>query len=546
MPPDAHLSPAPLGASAAFGPRRGVHAAGMARNRTLSLGSGSLERLRPPKPDPTHNDRLQVAQVDAAVRLAPVSAITSAAAILVVVASFWPAGHHAYLCGLLIAIEMVVTAIVFGGRRWKSIMPRKSVAPWAVKAATTCAGALGFLWASMPMVLFATGSAHKQLLVTGTVTGLICTGVVLAPVARAALAFMLPIIGGSFVALAETGDAFFLFIGTLLTFYTAFVCFSVMYLSRLFRERLTEQLQMEEQADTIRLLLWDFERTASDWLWQTDANGRLQRVTERFATAIGTQVHLLDRASLLETLRTAQVGRRKSHPDVLDGLAQSIEAREHFRNCVVQGLSGGKRRWWSFTGAPVFDESGQFLGYRGVGSDVTAAKESEERIAHLASHDSLTELPNRTSFQESLMHGLKGVLHDGRHFALLCLDLDGFKAVNDTFGHPVGDALLRAVAVRLRGCVRDQDQIARMGGDEFAVLHLDGDAQTAASLARRIIEHLSAPYQIDEIDITISVSIGVALAPENGAELDELVRNGDRALYEAKLAGRRIFQFCKT
>jgi diguanylate cyclase len=78
------------------------------------------------------------------------------------------------------------------------------------------------------------------------------------------------------------------------------------------------------------------------------------------------------------------------------------------------------------------------------------------------------------------------------------------------------------------------------------VLHLDGDAQTAASLARRIIEHLSAPYQIDEIDIRISVSIGVALAPENGAELDELVRNGDRALYEAKLAGRRIFQFCKA
>ena len=487
-----------------------------------------------------------MAQVDAAVRLAPVSAITSAAAILVVVASFWPAGHHAYLCGLLVAIEMVVTAIVFGGRHWKSVMPRKSVAPWAVKAATACAGALGFLWASMPMVLFATGGAHKQLLVTGTVTGLICTGVVLAPVARAALAFMLPIIAGSFVALAETGDAFFLFIATLLTFYTVFVCFSVMYLSRLFRERLTEQLQMEEQADTIRLLLWDFERTASDWLWQTDANGRLQRVTERFATAIGTQIHLLDRASFLETLRTAQVGRRKSQPDVLDGLAQSIKGREHFRNCVVQGLSGGKRRWWSFTGAPVFDESGQFLGYRGVGSDVTAAKESEERIAHLASHDSLTELPNRTSFQESLMQGLKGVLHDGRRFALLCLDLDGFKAVNDTFGHPVGDALLRAVSVRLRGCVRDQDQIARMGGDEFAVLHLDGDAQTAASLARRIIEHLSAPYQIDEIDIRISVSIGVALAPENGAELDELVRNGDRALYEAKLAGRRIFQFCKA
>ena len=505
-----------------------------------------MERSRPPNLEPVHNDRLRVAQVDAAVRLAPISAITSAATILVVVVSFWPAGHHAYLCSLLIAIEVVVAAILFGGRHWKSAMPRKSVAPCAVETATACAGTLGILWASMPMVLFATGSAHKQLLVTGTVTGLICTGVVLAPVARAALAFILPIVVGSFVALAETGDAFFLFVGTLLSFYVVFVCFSVIYLSRLFQERLTEQLQMEEQADTIRLLLWDFERTASDWLWQTDANGRLQHVSKRFVGAIGTTVERLDTASFLETLQTVQVGRRKSQPDVLDGLAQCMEAREHFRNCVVQGLSGDKRRWWSFTGAPTFDDSGQFLGYRGVGSDVTAAKESEEKITHLASHDSLTELPNRTSFQESLMHGLEGVLHDGRRFALLCLDLDGFKAVNDTFGHPVGDALLRAVAVRLRSCIRDQDPIARMGGDEFAVLHLDGDAQTAAALAWRIIEHLSAPYQIDEIDIVISVSIGVALAPENGAQVDELVKNGDRALYEAKQAGRRIFQFCKT
>jgi diguanylate cyclase (GGDEF)-like protein len=503
-----------------------------------------MDCLRPP--DSVHSDRLLVAQVDAAVRLAPISAILSAATILVVVVSFWPDGHHAYLCSLLITIEGMVAAILFGGRRWKSAMPRTSVAPLAVKLAIAGAGALGALWASMPMALFATGSAHRQLLVTGTVTGLVCTGVVVAPVARAALAFMLPIIAGSFVALAETGEAFFLFVGTLLSLYAVFVCFSVIYLSRLFQERLAEQLQMEEQADTIRLLLWDFERTASDWLWRTDADGRLQRVSERFAGAIGTPFERLVSASFLETLRTVQGSRSRSGPDVLNGLARCMEAREHFRSCVVQGQSGGKRCWWSFTGAPVFDESGQFLGYRGVGSDVSIAKESEERIAHLASHDSLTGLPNRMSFQDSLMLGLEDVVQAGRRFALLCLDLDGFKAVNDTFGHPAGDALLRAVAGRLRHCVRDQDRIARVGGDEFSVLQPNGDAQTAAALALRIIENLSAPYQIDQIDVAISVSIGVALAPENGVQLDELIRNGDRALYEAKLAGRRVFQFCKA
>jgi diguanylate cyclase (GGDEF)-like protein len=476
-----------------------------------------MERLPPPNPEQVHNDRLRVALVDAAVRLAPISAIASAAAILVVVVSFWPGGHHVYLCSLLIAIEVVVAAILFGARRWKFAMPQKSVAPYAVKVATACGGALGILWASMPIVLFATSGARSQLLVIGTITGLICTGVVVAPVARAALAFILPIIAGLFVVLAETGDAFFLFVGTLLSSYAIFACLSVIYLSWLFRERFTEQLQMEEQADTIRLLLWDFERTASDWLWQADHNGRLRRVSAQFAGAIGTPFERLEGASFLETLRTAQGGNGPSQPDVLDGLARCMEAREHFRNCAIRGLFDAKRCWWSFTGAPVFEEGGQFLGYRGVGSDVTIAKESEERIAHLASHDSLTELPNRASFQESLIFGFEGIVQNGRCFALLCLDLDGFKAVNDTFGHPVGDALLRAAAGRLCSCVRDQDKIARVGGDEFAVLHLDADSKTAAVLARRIIEHLSLPYQIDDIDVVISVSIGVALAPENGA-----------------------------
>ena len=526
--------------------RREAHAADIVRNRPIPLWSGATERLRPPNRHPVHNDRLRVAQVDAAVRLAPIAALLNAATILVAVVSFWSAGYHAYLCGVMIAIEGVVAAILFGGRRWKTALSRTSAVPWVVKLGTGAAGALGVLWASMPMVLFATGSPHNQLLLACTVAGLICTGVVVAPVASAALAYMLPIITGSFVALAQSGDAFFLFIGALLSFYTLFVCFSVIYLSRTFQERISEQLQIEEQADTIRLLLWDFERTASDWLWQTDADGRLQRVSERFSGAIGTPLEHLDGAYFLGTLRTVQSGRDRSQTDVLDGLARCMEEREHFRNCVVHGLSGGKRRWWSFAGAPVFAEGGQFLGYRGVGSDVTIAKESEERIAHLASHDSLTELPNRTSFQEALRLGFEGLVQDGRRFALLCLDLDGFKAVNDTFGHPAGDMLLRAVAGRLRSCVRDQDRIARVGGDEFAVLHLDGDAKTAAALAGRIIEHLSAPYQIDERDMVISVSIGVALAPEHGARADELVSNGDRALYEAKLAGRREFRFYKT
>ncbi len=516
------------------------------RQRSLGVFSKLMRRLQHKLQGPSRSNRFRTEQVDAAVRLAPFSVVSSAATILVVVASFWPHGHHRYLCALFIAIEGVVAAILFGCRQWQAGMPRSSASPAAFNFAVAGAGLLGVLWGSMPVLLFASASVHSQLLVTGTVTGLICTGLVVATIPTAALGFMLPIIAGSFIALAETGNTFFLFMGTLLSFYGIFVCASVIYLFRLFKERLMGQLQMEEQAETIRLLLWDFERTASDWLWQTDAKGRLCGVSERFASAINIACEDLEDTFFLETLLLVQGGAGAApEAAVLEELSRCMEASEHFRNCVVQGLVNGKRHWWSFTGAPVFGENSEFLGYRGVGSDVTAGKESEERIAYLATHDSLTGLPNRTSLHESLMQAFEGLKKDSRRFALLCLDLDGFKAVNDTYGHPMGDALLRAVAGRLRNCVRDGDKIARMGGDEFAVLHLDGNAVSAGALAQRIIEHLSAPYHINKVEIAVSTSIGVALAPENGMQLEQLIENGDQALYEAKLAGRRVFRICK-
>ncbi|MDD2860950.1 MAG: hypothetical protein PHI71_07775, partial [Acidiphilium sp.] len=222
-----------------------------------------MKNLRSPLREPGVSDRFRVAQIDAAVRLAPISALASAATVFVVVLSFWPYGDHAYLIALFLAIQSIVLAILFGCARWAGSSSRSPRA--AMAAAVAGGGALGLLWGTMPLELFTTGDSREQLLITGTVTGLICTGVVVAPLVSAALAFMLPIIAGSFIALAQTGDRFFLFIGSLLAFYALFVSFRAIYLSRLFQERFPEQLRVDDQAATIRLLLRDFERTASDW-----------------------------------------------------------------------------------------------------------------------------------------------------------------------------------------------------------------------------------------------------------------------------------------
>ena len=175
--------------------------------------------------------------------------------------------------------------------------------------------------------------------------------------------------------------------------------------------------------------------------------------------------------------------------------------------------------------------------------DITERKNHQAMIAQLAHHDSLTGLPNRLLFQDRIGMGL-GRVERGETLALLCLDLDRFKSVNDTLGHPVGDELLKAVAARLRCNTRGMDTVARLGGDEFAIV-LTGIKSLAniETIARRIIAAISAPYEIGKHAVSIGASIGIALAPNDGNTADQLLKNADLALYRAKKKGRGTFSF---
>ncbi len=181
-----------------------------------------------------------------------------------------------------------------------------------------------------------------------------------------------------------------------------------------------------------------------------------------------------------------------------------------------------------------------------IHDDITARKRAEERIAHMARHDALTGLPNRLLLRDKMEEALaRG--EDGDEFAVLCLDLDNFKAVNDSLGHPAGDSLLQAVTRRLQVCVRETDTISRLGGDEFAILQPGPNApERAATLARRIIEVLGAAFTIEGQQVVVGASIGIALAPHDGAEPDQLLKNADLALYRAKDDGRRTYRFFET
>lgn len=175
--------------------------------------------------------------------------------------------------------------------------------------------------------------------------------------------------------------------------------------------------------------------------------------------------------------------------------------------------------------------------------DVTERRQAEQRIVFMARHDALTKLPNRVQLAERIDHAV-AQLGRGHRFAVFCLDLDNFKQINDTLGHPVGDQVLCAVAERLQSCVREVDTVARFGGDEFAIVQQEVEQpERATLLARRIIEVLSAPYEIDTHRVTLGVSIGIAVAPDDGVTCNKLLKNADVALYRAKADGRGTWRF---
>ena len=175
--------------------------------------------------------------------------------------------------------------------------------------------------------------------------------------------------------------------------------------------------------------------------------------------------------------------------------------------------------------------------------DITERYRVEQNIARIARHDSLTDLPNRLMFREKMAEGLARVAEAGEAVAVFCLDLDNFKNINDTLGHPIGDALLRAVAERLRGVVGEDDTIARLGGDEFAILQAAANPYAAEALAGRVVDVLASPIVVEGHEINTGLSVGIALAPNDGTAADHLMKCADLALYRAKAEGRSLFRF---
>ncbi|HQT83387.1 MULTISPECIES: bifunctional diguanylate cyclase/phosphodiesterase [Acidiphilium] len=396
---------------------------------------------------------------------------------------------------------------------------------------------LGSFWSFYLVSIIQISPAAQQSLILSIMIGLISTTISSGPLSST-LMFWLPLTIGLFCAIYVSGHLDSVAFVVSISCYTSLVFFTMVFLNRKMLERSVNEINLAQTGETIRILLRDFEENASDWLWETDTKGEIKHVSPRFAE-VARQPQSAIRGDLLAFMAGTDQTLQQVRPaegDVFEPLRRRMITRKPFRDMVMPVNMGGERRWWSMTGKPIEDSSGRFIGYRGVGSDVTAVHRSRERIAYLARHDSLTDLANRTEFNSALSL----LLSEGAepNVALLCLDLDQFKAVNDSYGHGLGDSVLRAVAHRIRGAIRDRDVAARLGGDEFSILLPADDEFEATAIADRVIDRVSRPYKFDGVTVEIGVSIGIALAPRDGRTPEVLYRNADLALYRAKDAGR--------
>lgn len=296
----------------------------------------------------------------------------------------------------------------------------------------------------------------------------------------------------------------------------------------------------DREYSTDRDFLNAFLEHIPDHVYFKDRNSRFLRVNRALANSFG--------------LRDPEEARAKTDSDMFTpehaGRAYEDEQKIIETGHGITGLEeketwpDGHESWVLTTKVPLKDRRGRILGTMGISRDITDRKQAELRIRYMALHDTLTGLPNRSLLEDLLSHAIALAARNGKRVAVLMLDLDRFKSVNDSFGHHIGDRLLEAVAVRLRNCLRDSDIVARLGGDEFVIgLPLVEKEQDIEQVVSKVLSTLSASFEIEGHGIRIGASIGICEYPSDGENPRDLLQAADTAMYEAKNSGRGNYSF---
>ena len=475
---------------------------------------------------------LKDAQLIARGQLAPFFAAANVVAALLFCAALWGSIPAPMLLGWAAAVgglnllcmqwsrNQAITCVGRSGRR---------VSDWQLVGDVLCRA---LIWLALPLYTFAGLHAADQIIAGSLIAGLAIGGLGLVVVFRCAVAWMSTFTVGLCSALVLASDAIPLQHVLAILFTMGVAIVGVLTVARWAFRQLKTNADMGSQSESASLLLQEYEQRGVGWLWQVDGDNRVTYISSRMAALLGKPSNQLIGHSL---------------PALLGGhaeLGRVLLDKQPFANLEMELKTTRGARWVSMAGDPIIDTAGRFDGFRGVGSDITDVRQTQERLQHLANVDVLSGLPNRGRMRQLLGEALRSATAGNVPCSVMFLDLDGFKPVNDTFGHPKGDAVLQAVAKRLCAEVGADGHVGRLGGDEFAIVIPDAQSRRKVEqLADRIIVAIAEPYMIDQIEIRIGVSIGCAFGPIDGATVDDLILKADLALYQAKDAGRGVVRY---
>jgi diguanylate cyclase (GGDEF)-like protein/PAS domain S-box-containing protein len=470
---------------------------------------------------------LRDVQLISRAQLAPFFAAANIVAALMMAANLWGLVSPTWvvpwvgavgavnLAAMQLARTQSITCVGRSGRR---------VPMWTMVGEVACRA---LVWLSVPLYLFPSLDPATQVIAASIMAGLGIGALGLVVIPPCANAWMIIFTAGVAGALLM-GRHTVPFQHMLSIVFTIGVSiFGVLTVARWAFHQLKTNADVGSQSESASLLLQEYEQRGVGWLWQVDPDNRVTYISSRMSALLGTPAGQLLGHSL---------------PALLGGhaeLGRVLLEKKPFNALEMELKTPRGTRWISIAGDPIVDTAGRFEGFRGVGSDITEIRQTQERLTHLANVDVLSGLPNRGRVRQLLGEALRAATTGNVPCAIMFLDLDGFKPVNDTFGHPKGDAVLRAVAKRLVDEVGAEGHVGRMGGDEFAIVVSDAQSRRKVeSLADRIIAAIKEPYLIDQTEIRIGVSIGSAFGPIDGATVDDLILKADLALYQAKDAGR--------
>jgi diguanylate cyclase (GGDEF)-like protein len=419
--------------------------------------------------------------------------------------------------------------------------PIQVVSPRTTHKVIAHGAVLALLWAVIPALAFLSADHAAQLFIVAMTAGMLCGGgFALATMPQAAYAYVGVMSVGASVGALQLGTSVGLPLLAILVVYVLIIFAMIGSLARSFKARLLAEASAAQQQELVSLLLNDFQEHTSDWFWETDAQGLLCNISSRLAAVVDVPVQQLEGQALVALLaeRSGEPADSATNLDGIGRLQAAMLEDKPFRSLQVSVRIGSVRRRWLISGKPILGQHNVVIGWRGVGSDITATHDAHVEVRRLATTDEVTGLANRHAFKRAL-------LRVGREpAALFYLDLDNFKAINDLHGHAAGDHSLKSVAERLRRFMRPSDLLARVGGDEFVVLRFGAIDRRELELdAKRMCEALAKPCIVGSLRLVLGTSIGVAQSPEDADSGESLLRCTDLAVYEAKAAGRGTWRF---